>query len=99
MRYPTGSRIPIPDKDGRTVPGDWILWEEKKWDTVTWALRRLAEGIRILRELEHRVDLLGLSLEKFDPKQNLIAELADAGGGVRSNIFDESTPREPPQRA
>ncbi len=69
MGYPTAPGTPVPDKYGRTDSDEWIVWEEKTRDNVTWALRQLDFGFRILRSLQRRVDMLGISLERFDPKE------------------------------
>ncbi len=69
LGYPTGFRITIPDKYGKTSSGIWVLWEEKAKDTVEWALRQLDDGVRNLKALGRPVGLLGVSVEKLDRKE------------------------------
>lgn len=67
--YPVGSMIPLPDRYGKTDRGSWVLWEEKGRDNVGKALRQLDGGLRELLDLGRSVDILGLSLERFDGKE------------------------------
>jgi len=74
LNYPTGPLITVPDRLGRTDSGKWVLWEEKTKDNVDWALRQLSDGLRNLRALDHPVNMLGIALEKFDPKEGWTAD-------------------------
>lgn len=69
LGYPTGQMIPLPDRYGQTTTGLWILWEEKTRDNVGNALRQLTHGLRELTKLGRSVDILGVSLERFDGKE------------------------------
>lgn len=68
-RYPTGPMIPLPDRYGRTTAGHWVLWEQKTRDNVGDALRQLTGGLRELVALGRQVDMLAVSLERFDGKE------------------------------
>ena len=67
--YPVGPLIPLPDRYGKTDKGRWVLWEEKGRDNVGEALRQLRGGLRELINLRRQVDMLGVSLERFDGKE------------------------------